>query len=394
MAGGLFALLDDVAALARIAAASVDDVGAAAGRASAKAAGVVVDDTAVTPQYLAGSAAARELPIIKQIAVGSLRNKLIFILPVAVLLGQFLPGLLPVILIFGGAFLAYEGAHKVHEKLTGHHSAAEEEISPHGEITPEHEQRTIAQAIRTDFILSAEIMVIALKEVVGSDGDASIWMRAIVLAVVAVFITIVVYGVVAIIVKMDDVGVHLAQKKSATSQKVGQALVGAMPKLLTAISFIGTLAMLWVGGHIFLVSLYEIGGKIDGNAGLLYGTTLGDVVHAPYDVIHHWEEDVHDAIGGALGSVAGWLLNTVLSLLVGLLVGAIVLGILRLLGIGGHHGDELGSKHGEAHGDDHADGAAAEPGGPVAGSGSQRMQVDIDEPRGEQGGTVEDSDNR
>jgi predicted DNA repair protein MutK len=209
MAGGLFALLDDVAALARIAAASVDDVGAAAARASAKAAGVVVDDTAVTPQYLHGSAANRELPIIKQIAVGSLRNKLLFILPAAVLLGQFLPGLLPVILIFGGAFLAYEGAHKVHERLTGHATEADQEVAPTGEFTPEHEQRTIAQAIRTDFILSAEIMVIALKEVVGSDPDASIWMRAIVLAVVAVLITVLVYGVVALIVKMDDVGLHL-----------------------------------------------------------------------------------------------------------------------------------------------------------------------------------------
>src|SRR5918994_1018708 len=134
MAGGLFALLDDVAALARIAAASVDDVGAAAGRASAKAAGVVVDDTAVTPQYL--------------------------------------PGLLPVILIFGGAFLAYEGAHKVHERITGHATEAEQEVAPSGEFTPEHEKRTIAQAVRTDFILSAEIMVIALKEVVSSDPDA------------------------------------------------------------------------------------------------------------------------------------------------------------------------------------------------------------------------------
>src|SRR5687768_2317788 len=246
MAGGLFALLDDVAALARIAAASVDDVGAAAGRASAKAAGVVVDDTAVTPQYLHGSAAARELPIIKKIAIGSLRNKLVFILPVAVLLGQLLPGLLPVVLIFGGAFLAYEGAHKVHEKVTGHASADEEEISPHGEITPEHEQQTISQAIRTDFILSAEIMVIALKEVVGSDPDASIWMRAIVLAVVAVFITILVYGMVALIVKMDDVGLAMTLRSSSASQRIGHALVAAMPRLLAAISFIGTLAMLWV----------------------------------------------------------------------------------------------------------------------------------------------------
>lgn len=325
MAGGLFALLDDVAALARIAAASVDDVGAAAARASAKAAGVVVDDTAVTPQYLQGSAAARELPIIKQIAIGSLRNKLLFILPVAVLLGQFLPGLLPVILIFGGAFLAYEGAHKVVERVTGHAPEAEEEVAPTGEFTPEHEQRTVAQAIRTDFILSAEIMVIALKEVVGSDAHASIWMRAIVLAVVAVLITVLVYGVVALIVKMDDVGLHLAEKPSKGSQRIGLALVSAMPRLLAAISLIGTLAMLWVGGHIFLVSLYEIGG----HDGLLEGTGLGDVLHAPYDLLHRWEVDLHDAIGGAIGALAGWLLNTLVSAVVGLVVGAIILAVLH-----------------------------------------------------------------
>ncbi|WP_210440251.1 DUF808 domain-containing protein [Nocardioides xinjiangensis] len=354
MAGGLFALLDDVAALARIAAAGVDDVGAAAARASAKAAGVVVDDTAVTPQYLQGSAAARELPIIKKIAIGSLRNKLLFILPAAVLLGQFLPELLPVILIFGGAFLAYEGAHKVHEKLFHHTTEAEEEVSPEGEFTPEHEARTIAQAVRTDFILSAEIMVIALKEVVGSDPDATIWMRALILAVVAVLITVLVYGVVALIVKMDDVGLHLAEKPSRGSQRLGLALVTAMPRLLAAISFIGTLAMLWVGGHIFLVSLYEIGG----HDGLLEGTGIGDVLHAPYDLLHHWEEDVHHAVGGALGSLLGWLLNTVVSGLVGLVVGAIVLAVLRAFGVGGGHGDEHGKHHAEQHAAGHVAGDA------------------------------------
>jgi predicted DNA repair protein MutK len=340
MAGGLFALLDDVAALARIAAASVDDVGAAAGRASAKAAGVVVDDTAVTPQYLHGSAAERELPIIKQIAIGSLRNKLLFILPAAVLLGQFLPGLLPVILIFGGAFLAYEGAHKVHERLTGHSTEAQEDVSEAGEFTPEHEKRTIANAVRTDFILSAEIMVIALKEVVSSDPDASIWMRAIVLAVVAVLITVLVYGVVALIVKMDDVGLALSTRDSRASQRIGLGMVGFMPKLLAGISLIGTLAMLWVGGHIFLVSLYEIGG----HDGLLEGTAIGDALHAPYDLLHHWEEEVHHAIGGALGALVGWLLNTLVSALVGLVVGFVVLYALRAVGVGGH-GDEHAAGH-------------------------------------------------
>lgn len=355
MAAGLFALLDDVAALARVAAASVDDIGAAAGRASAKAAGVVVDDTAVTPQYLHGSAAARELPIIKKIAIGSLRNKLLFILPAAVLLGQFLPQLLPVILIFGGGFLAYEGAHKVWEKVSGHEPVAEEateELTSTGELSPEHEAKTVAGAIRTDFILSAEIMVIALKEVVSSDPDASIWMRAIVLAVVAFFITVLVYGVVALIVKMDDVGLHLTQKSSELAQKVGAGLVGAMPRLLTAISLIGTLAMLWVGGHIFLVSLYEIGGT----DGLLEGTWLGDVLHAPYDVVHHWEVAVHDAIGGAVGSLAGWLVNTLVSALVGLLVGALVLVVLHLVGIGGGHGsDEHPEDPSGGHGDPRQD---------------------------------------
>lgn len=359
MAGGLFALLDDVAALARIAAASVDDVGAAAARASAKAAGVVVDDTAVTPQYLHGSPAARELPIIKQIAIGSLRNKLLFILPAAVLLGQFLPQLLPVILIFGGGFLAYEGAHKVWEKVRGHEPVAEEaeqQLTSAGELDPEHEARTVSGAIRTDFILSAEIMVIALKEVVASDPDASIWMRAIVLAVVALLITVLVYGVVALIVKMDDVGLHLAEKPSKGSQRLGLALVSAMPRLLAAISLIGTLAMLWVGGHIFLVSLYEIGGEVAGEPGLLEGTAFGDVLHAPYDLIHHWEEDVHDAIGGALGALVGWVLNTVLSGIVGLVVGGIVLAVLHAFGIGGGHGGGHGEEHGEEHAGTPADG--------------------------------------
>ena len=346
MAGGLFALLDDIAALARLAAASVDDVAAAAARASAKSAGVVVDDTAVTPQYLAGSPAARELPIIKKIAIGSLRNKMLFILPAAVLLGQFLPQALPVILIFGGGFLAYEGAHKVHAKLTGHDAHAEEaeaEALEAGELTPEHEQQTIAGAIRTDFILSAEIMVIALKEVVSSDPDATIWMRAIVLAVVALLITVLVYGVVALLVKMDDVGLHLAQKPSAAAQRVGQGLVKAMPKVLAAIGVIGTLAMLWVGGHIFLVSLYEIGGK----DGLLEGTAIGDALHAPYELIHHWEEEVHHALG-AIGGLAGWLLNTVLSALVGLVVGGIVVALLAALGVGGHE-DEHASEDASGH---------------------------------------------
>jgi predicted DNA repair protein MutK len=320
MAGGLFALLDDVAALARIAAASVDDVGAAAGRASAKAAGVVVDDTAVTPQYLHGSAAERELPIIKKIAIGSLRNKLLLILPAALLLSEFLPQALPVLLILGGTYLAYEGAHKVWEKVSGHGSEAAEELDQQGELSAEHEQRTVAKAIRTDFILSAEIMVIALNEVVDSSPDAGFLMRAVIMAVVAVFITALVYGVVALIVKMDDIGLRLAERPSAGAQRIGRSLVAAMPRLLTVITVIGTAAMLWVGGHILLVSSDELGW------------------HAPYELVHHWEEAVHDAVAG-IGAALAWLVNTLVSAVVGLLVGAVVVAGMHLVPRRRAHGD-------------------------------------------------------
>src|SRR3954447_25419950 len=229
MSAGLFGLFDDIATLAWMAAASVDDVGAAAGRASAKAAGVVVDDTAVTPQYVAGVAAERELPIIRKIAVGSLRNKILFILPAALLLSQFVPWLLSPILMLGGTYLCFEGAEKVWERLRGH---APRSLA--AEAGPDAEEKLVSSAIRTDFILSAEIMVIALNEV----ADASFVPRAIILAVVAVAITVLVYGVVALIVKMDDVGLSLAQRSSALAQKTGRGLVHAMPRLLSVISVV------------------------------------------------------------------------------------------------------------------------------------------------------------
>ena len=198
MSGGLFGLLDDVAAIARLAAASVDDIGAAAGKATAKAAGVVVDDTAVTPQYVHGIAAERELPIIKRIAIGSLRNKLLFILPAALLLSQFLPWLLTPILMVGATYLCYEGAEKVWGRILGH----ERHDVPTAAVGEDAEREMTTGAIRTDFILSAEIMVIALNEV----ADQPFLPRLIILVVVAVVITAAVYGAVAVIVKMDDVG--------------------------------------------------------------------------------------------------------------------------------------------------------------------------------------------
>ena len=300
MAGGLVALLDDVAVLARAAAASVDDIGVAAGRASVKAAGVVVDDAAVTPQYVRGLAAQRELPIIRRIAVGSLRNKLLILLPAVLLLSQFADFLLTPILMLGGCYLAYEGAEKVWGRISGHsagHGAESEE--------PPDEDTIVSGAVRTDFILSAEIMVISLNEVV----DQAFVARAIILAVVAVLITVVVYGFVGLIVKMDDVGLALAQRPGAAVAKLGRGLVAAMPKLLTVLTIVGTAAMLWVGGHILLVGTDELGW------------------HGPYELVHHLEEGAHDALG-AVGGVAGWLVNTLASAVIGLVAGGLIVLVL------------------------------------------------------------------
>ena len=209
MSGGIVALFDDVAAIAKLAAASVDDVGAAAGRASAKAAGVVVDDTAVTPRYVHGFAADRELPMIKRIAVGSLRNKLLIILPVILVLSQFLPWLLTPILMIGGTYLCFEGAEKIYEKVSRHHAEPGEQ-QPTAIQGADQENVMVKGAIRTDFILSAEIMVISLNEV----ADEGLVSRAVILVVVAIGITLLVYGVVGLIVKMDDVGLHLSERNS------------------------------------------------------------------------------------------------------------------------------------------------------------------------------------
>lgn len=311
MSGGLFALLDDIAAMARLAAASVDDVAAAAGRASAKSAGVVVDDTAVTPQYLHGVDPSRELPMIKKIATGSLRNKLIFILPAALLLSQFVPWIIEPILMLGGSYLCFEGAEKIWGKISGHDAGhGTETVATGGEDAAALEDKVTGNAIRTDFILSAEIMVIALKEV-ASEGFLS---RTVILAVVAVSITLVVYGVVALIVKMDDVGLRLAEKPRTAG--LGKGLVAAMPKVLTAIGIIGTVAMLWVGGHIILVGLSETGW-----------------LPQPYDWVHHLEEQVAGATG-ALGGVLGWLTNTFFSFLLGLVWGAVIVAVMHVLPFG------------------------------------------------------------
>lgn len=304
MPGGLVALLDDVSVIARAAAASIDDVGVAASRAGAKAAGVVIDDAAVTPNYVTGFTPDRELPIIARITKGSLKNKLLILLPAALLLSEFLPWAITPLLMLGGAYLCYEGAEKVIEKLGGakHGETLEDPV----EDPVAFEKARISGAVRTDLILSAEIMAITLASV-ASEG---LLERAAVLAIVGIGITVAVYGAVGLIVKMDDIGLHLAQRGSAASRSIGRGLVNAMPHVLTALSTIGTVAMLWVGGGIVLHGLYELG------------------VPGPEHAVEAIRHTVEAAAGG-LGGVFGWLTYAALSALVGLALGGIIAMILH-----------------------------------------------------------------
>jgi uncharacterized protein len=291
VSAGLAALLDDVAALARAASASLDDVAAGASRAGVKAAGVVVDDTAVTPRYVRGFRPERELPMIKRIAIGSLRNKLLVILPAALVLSELLDWLLTPLLMIGGAYLCFEGAEKLYELIRPHPAEAETDGEP-------DEDTLVRAAIRTDFILSAEIMVIALNEVT----EEPLVSRAIILILVALVITAGVYGVVGVIVKTDDIGLRLARTRATATAEIGRGLVRAMPIVLAVLSSVGIAAMLWVGGHILLVGLDDLG------------------VHGPYGTVHDLEEEVHDAAGGA----GGWLANTAASAVLGVVVGAVI----------------------------------------------------------------------
>jgi predicted DNA repair protein MutK len=256
VATGLIALLDDVAAIAKMAAASLDDVAAAAGKAGVKAAGVVIDDAAVTPRYVVGFAAARELPIIRRIALGSLRNKLLILLPAALALSAFAPWAITPLLMLGGAYLCYEGAEKVYGAIFPHAAHAHEEAVGIARADPmAMEDAKVKAAIGTDFILSAEIMAIALATI----PDSSLAMQAVILAVVGIGITAAVYGAVALIVKADDVGVALALSPRAAIAGFGRGLVRAMPPLLTGLTIIGTAAMVWVGGGIIIHGLEVMG---------------------------------------------------------------------------------------------------------------------------------------
>ncbi|GAA1736913.1 DUF808 domain-containing protein [Brachybacterium phenoliresistens] len=309
MAGGLAALLDDIAALARLAAAGADDVAAASAKASAKAAGVVVDDAAVTPQYVRGLSPKRELPIIWRIAKGSIINKLAIILPVALLLSWIAPWALTPLLMLGGTYLCFEGAEKIWELVSRSHH----EKAPAATRGGDAEDGIVKGAVRTDLILSAEIMVISLNEVAAE----SFWMRAAILVVVGIGLTILVYGAVGLLVKMDDVGLSMVQKGSATSRRVGEGLVKAMPHVMTVISYVGMVAMLWVGGHIILVGVHELGAA------------------QPYGWVHHLEEVLAEVRG--VGGILAWCANTFASLVLGLIWGALVAVVVHYLPFGKKH---------------------------------------------------------
>lgn len=306
MASGLAALLDDVAAIAKVAAASVDDVGAAASRASVKAAGVVVDDAAVTPGYAMGFTPDRELPIVRKIAIGSLRNKFLILLPGALLISALAPWALTPLLMAGGAFLCFEAAEKLWEKVSGHdaHAKPEETLALSSQ---EQEKAMTSAAIRTDLILSAEITAIALADM----ADRPLLTQAVALAVVGLLITIGVYGVVAIIVKMDDIGLALSKRSNPGTQALGRGLVKAMPVVLLALSWIGTIAMLWVGGGILVNGLHEF-----------HLTPLPT-----------WIEGAQHAAAAlpGVGPVTGWLTFAGLSAVLGLIVGAIIATVVHFL---------------------------------------------------------------
>ena len=306
MPSGLIALLDDVAMIAKLASASLDDVVGATAKAGAKAAGVVIDDTAVTPRYVHGLSPDRELPIIWKITLGSLRNKLLLLLPGAILLSAFAPFLITPVLMIGGSYLAFEATEKIIEVITGDHHADAELAA--ADTPAELEARQVKGAVRTDFILSAEIMAIALNEL----GELSIGEQAAALALVAIAVTVGVYGAVGLIVKLDDIGLHMAERRAAVTRAVGRFLVRSVPGLLKSLSTLGTAAMLWVGGGILLHGIEEL-------------------------ELHHFPDTVHQVANGLaaqfgpIEGVVAWLANAFAAAIVGALVGLVIVVIVRQL---------------------------------------------------------------
>lgn len=301
---GLLALLDDVAGIAKVAAASVDDVIGQAAKAGSKAAGAVIDDAAVTPKYVAGFDAKRELPIIWRIARGSIINKLVFLLPAGLALSAFAPFLIPPLLMLGGAYLCFEGAEKIAHALGfGHHHAGPDGSHDVGDKAQLEEEK-VQGAIKTDFILSAEIMTISLAAI----PESTFWMEAATLATVAVMITVAVYGSVALIVKADDVGLFLVKNApTPVGRTLGRILVKGMPYVMKTLSIVGTAAMLWVGGSIIVHGLHEMG------------------VHLPYDTIHHYAVDFAHLFSANLQGAMEWIATAAMDGVFGVILGTLLI---------------------------------------------------------------------
>jgi uncharacterized protein len=302
---GFLALLDDVAAIAKLAAAQVDDIATHAAKAGGKSAGIVIDDAAVTPKYVTGLPAAREIPIVAKIAAGSLISKLVILLPGLLLLQAFAPGAIAPLLILGGAYLCFEGAEKIWHALTGHEEKGPQRAQT---LKAAHlEEQRVKGAIKTDFILSAEIMTIALSTI---DVDG-LWIRAAVLAVIAVSFTVLVYGVVALLVKIDDLGLYLSKAAPFRSLRaIGSGLVLAMPTVLKAISIVGTAAMLWVGGSIVVHSLHTLH------------------LSWPYELTTSTALAV---TGGGASAAVSWLVLAFIDAVFGFLLGSILIPVVNAL---------------------------------------------------------------
>lgn len=298
--------------------AVVDDILSAALKASAKSAGVVIDDAAVTPQYVQGLSPARELPVVGRIALGSLANKFLIIIPIAMLLTAFAPGVLPWLLIVGGGYLCFEGAEKVLEWFGFHHGGHDDEGG-------RDEKRLVMGAIRTDLILSTEIMLIGLSNV---DPDLDFWLRLAVLAVIALSMTALVYGAVALLVKIDDIGLKMAKSGSVRVRHTGTRIVRSMPAVFRVISIVGTVAMLWVGGHLVLANLGEVGW------------------HAPVEFLHAVEHALEP-----LGPVVVWIGDTAVSAVAGLAVGLVIVGIALVIGKAFGRNLSFSEGHRAAHGE-------------------------------------------
>ncbi|EAQ04324.1 hypothetical protein OB2597_09279 [Pseudooceanicola batsensis HTCC2597] len=307
---GLIALLDDVAAIAKVASASVDDIVGQAVKASSKAAGAVIDDAAVTPKYVHGFDASREIPIVWKIARGSLFNKIVILLPIALALSAFAPILIYPLLMLGGGYLCYEGAEKVwHAISPAHHDQAEavaKKMTPDGAHL---EEQKVKGAIKTDFILSAEIMTIVLSAL--PEGQP-FWLEASALAVAGILITVAVYGAVALIVKADDLGLHMAAAgRLAATRRLGTFIVNAMPAFMQLLIIVGTAAMIWVGGSILVHGLHELGW------------------HLPYETIHHIAVDLAEGAGEAAGAVE-WGVTAFLDGVIGLIVGGALIPVVSV----------------------------------------------------------------